>query len=443
MYLGEIVQIKNKLSRDSGEVQKLSLTMVATAEEVEESAKKFFYQIAQKDIPGFRKGKVPRDILEQSVGGHDNAMGGVAETLINELAFKALDDEGIIFIDDPRFNVSEAVVEGKPFSFEVIGSVAPSMRLSSYDPVAIEMPPDEATEREIEDQIRELQDCYHSLEAIKDAGHAAELGDYVEMVLTVTNHGRMVSGLGAANRMIGLGEGVMPESFDAQVVGAKVGDVLEFDFEAKSDDGSSEYGDGNLSAIVEVKGFRTCIVPEVNDEFATKVGCASVEDLRKQLKTTITMQKDKELPKLMVDRAVDQLVMRLEGPVPSYYVDFIRQDVGREVIQSLEQQGTSLQQWMMQNSVDGDKMKEDISREAQRRASVDCALEALFAQKGWVLTEEDIDKMFSGKEGLEGSRSDWEQGGRMASVRKMCRQSKSTQWLVDTAVVTVVEAEEA
>ncbi len=141
----------------------------------------------------------------------------------------------------------------------------------------------------------------------------------------------------------------------------------------------------------------------------------------------------------MVDRAIDQLVNRLEGAVPAYYIDFIRQDVGREMIQSLKQQGTSLQQWMLQNSIDGDKMKEKISNEAERRAAIDCALESLFAQKGWELSEEDIDGMFSSERGLEGTREDWEKSGRMASVRKMCRQSKSTEWLVETAVVTVVE----
>lgn len=438
-YSGEIVQIKDKTRVDDGEVQELSFTMVATVQEVEESAKEFFHQISQKDIPGFRKGKAPRNILEQSIGGHANAMGGVAETLINEFAFKAIDDEGILFIGDPQFNVAEMLEEGKPFSFDVSGPVAPSMHLTSYEPVSIVMPPEEATEQDIQAQIRELQSFYHSFETIGDAEHKAEWGDYVEMTLTVTNHGRMVSGLGAADRMIGLGEGTMPESFDAQVVGSKVGDRLEFDFEAKDAEGESEYGDGELSAIVEVKGLRRCIVPEVDDAFAGKVGCENVDDLRKQLKLAINMQKRKDLPGLMVDRAIDQLVDRLDGAVPAYYVDFIRQDVGREMIQSLKQQGTSLQQWMLQNSIDGDKMKEKISTEAERRAAIDCALESLFAQKGWELSEEDIDGMFSSERGLEGAREDWEKSGRMASVRKMCRQSKSTEWLVETAVVTVVE----
>lgn len=433
------MRIQDIVRKDDGECQELDLTIIATADEVDECAGKFFEQIAQKDIPGFRRGKAPSSVLEQSVGGHANAMGGVVETLINELAFKVIDDRGIVFISQPHFNVDEPVEEGKPFTFTASGPVAPAMELTSYDPVAIEMPPDEATEEEIESQIRDLQDCYHFLEKIEDTEHAASDGDYVETIITVTSHGKPVSGLIKTNRMVGLGEGTMPKSFDDQLIGVKTGDMLEFDFEAKDGQGESEFGDGDLHAVVEIKGFRTYIVPEVDDELAVKAGCVNAEDMRKQMERAINMQKNEDLPKLMVDRVVFELVRRLDGEVPAYYVDFIRQDVGRELMQSLEKQGTNLQQWMVENSINGDQVKENVSQEASRRAAIDCALEALFLNKGWEVTDEDIDAIFKREGSVEGTREAWEQANRMAGVRKMCRQSKATRWLVDTAIVTVVD----
>ena len=433
------MQINDRVLQDDGERQTLSLTITASAEEVDACADIFFGQIAQKDIPGFRRGKAPRNILEQSVGGHGPAMGGVAETLINELAFKAIDDEDVIFISDPQFNVESVVEANTPMTFTAKGAVAPRMTLASDGPVSIEMPPDEATESEIESQISELQNHYHSFEKIEDASHCAAMGDYVEIIVTVTNHDKPVSGLGHASRMIGLGAGTMPASFDEHVIGAKAGDTLEFDFEAKDEEGGSALGDGELHAVVEVKGFRTRILPEVDDAFALKVGCADVADLHKQLAYAINVQKSKDLPKLMVDRAVFELVGRLQGDVPAYYTDFIRQDVGRELMQSLEQQGTDLQQWMLENSINSEQMKEDVAQEAARRAAIDCALEALFVSKGWEVTDEDIDKMFEGEDGSEDTRASWEQANRMADLRKMCRQSKVTRWLLDTADVTVVD----
>lgn len=433
------MRVTDKVREDDGERCELDLTIVATADEVDACASKFFDQIAQKDIPGFRKGKAPRSMLEQSVGGHAQAMGGVVETLINEHAFKAIDDEGIIFISQPHFNVDKPLEEGKPFAFTVSGAVAPGMKLASYEPVEIEMPPDQATEAEIESQIRELQDYYHVLQKIEDPDHVASYGDYVETVTTITNHGKPVSGLVKAARMVGLGEGTMPCSYDEHLVGARAGDTLEFDFEAKDEQGESDFGDGDLHAVVEIKGFRQRILPAIDDDLAGKAGCIDVADMRKQMELAINKQKSEQLPKLMVDRAVTALVSRLEGEVPAYYVDFIRQDVGRELMQSLEQQGTNLQQWMIENSIKGDQMKEDVSQEAARRAAIDCALEALFAQKGWDITDQDIDALFEGEGSVEGTRDSWEKADRMAALRKICRQSKATRWLVDTAVVSVVD----
>ena len=432
------MQVRDKAREDDGKVQELVLTVTASAEEVDAAAKRFFADIAQREIPGFRKGKAPRSILEQSVGGHANAMGGVAETLINELAFGAIVEAEVIFIAETQFNVDAPVEVGKPFTFTVAGPVAPSMKLRDYGPVAIEMPPEHATDAEVAAQMETLRDFYHSFEDIEDAAHEAALGDYASIVATVTNHGRLVSGMRDATRLVGLGEGTMPSSFDEKLIGAKVGDELEFDFEAKDAEGASEYGDGELHAQVQVKGFRRLVLP-TDEELAAKVGCADVADLDRQLRLTIDQQKAKDLPKLMVDRSIDALVERLDGEVPDYYVDFVRQDVGRELMQGLQQQGTNLQQWMIENAVNGDDMKADVAREAARRAAIDCALEALFAEKGWEVTDEDVEALFAAEEDPAAVRAQWQQANRMADVRKMCRREKATRWLVDNAEVTVVE----
>lgn len=434
------MQIKDITRENDGNYDEIVLTITADADEVKQSADSFFADIAKRDIPGFRKGKAPREMLEQAVGGHANAMGGVTEVLINEHALQTIDDSGVIFLDEPTFNVDEMVEIGQPFTFTVSGMVAPVMKLTSYDPVSIEMPPEDPTEQEVEDQIVALQDYYHSFENIEDDDHKAELGDYMMTDLTVSDRdtGHLVGNMNKVRRLIGLGEGTMPDSFDEKVVGAKKGDHLEFDFEAKDAEGNSEYGNGNLHAIVEVLGFRKRVVPEVDDDFAVKVGCMDVKDMRDQLKRQIGMQKAEELPKLKVDRAIDAVLERLDGEVPEYYVDFIRQDVGREFMQSLQEKGTNLQEWMIQNAINGDEMKDDISVESKRRAAIDCALEAIFTEKGLEITEEDIDSMFGGDDPAA-VREEWEKAHRMATIMKMCRQQKATEWLTDNANVTVVE----
>ncbi|WP_165252021.1 trigger factor [Adlercreutzia sp. ZJ304] len=435
------MQVKDIAREDDGTQQEAVLTIVASADEVKAATDEFFKQISQREIPGFRKGKAPRAVLEQQVGGHANAMGGVAEVLINENAFAAIDGTGVIFLDEPSFNVDEVPEEGATFTFTVSGPVAPVMQLTSYDPVAIEMPSEEVTEDDVEQQIKQIQDHYHTFQDIEDADHTAEMGDYVRAVMTISKNadGRLVSGIRNTKRMIGLGEGTMPKSFDERLIGAKAGDDLEFDFEAKNADGTSDYGDGDLHAEVHIEGFRKMVLPELDDAFAAKLGCADMEDLRKQMRTNIGMQKAQELPKLKVDRAIDAATQRLDGEVPDYFVDFVRQDVGHEFMQNLKEQGVDLQQWMLQNSVDGDAMKEDIAREAERRAAIDCTLEAIFAHNNWEITDADIDELFEGEKDAQATRKSWEDANRTADLYKMARRSKAAQWLADTAEVTVVE----
>lgn len=431
------MQITETVREDDGASQELVLTITATADEVDECAKKFFANIAERDIPGFRKGKAPRAVLEQSVGGHKNAMGGVAEYLINERGFKAIDDADVIFLEDPTFNVDATLEEGKPFSFTVSGPVAPVMKLSSYDAVSITMPPDEATDAEIEAELENLRDYYHSFEDITDENHVAQMGDYVMAVMSVEGDSKRL--LNGVERLIGLGEGAMPLSFDEHLVGAKAGDVLSFDFEATDEEGNAPLGDEVLHATVEIKGFRTYVLPELNDDLANKVGCVDVDDMRATMRRKINEAKNQELPLLMVSRAVDALVERLEGEVPQYYVDFLHQDVSAEFMRELEKEGTNLQQWILNNNGEAERFQEDIAAEALHRAKVDCALEALFAEKGMEVTDADIERELGQVEGPEEGRAAWEKANRMADLRKICRRSIATRWLVKTADVTVEE----
>ncbi|WP_251212895.1 trigger factor [Adlercreutzia murintestinalis] len=434
------MQVKDIAREDDGEQQEIVLTVVASPEEVKAATDEFFKQVGQREIPGFRKGKAPRTVLEQQVGGHANAMGGVAEVLINQNAFEAIDGADVIFLDEPQFNVADMPEEGAPFTFTVSGPVAPKMELTSYDPVSIEMPPSEPTEAEVGSQIQELREHYHTYRDIEDADHAAADGDYAMLTMTIVDaDGKVVPGLRNTSRLIGLGAGTMPAAFDEHIIGSKAGDTLEFDFEAVDDEGNAPLGEGKLHAIVEVKSFREYVLPALDDAFAEKVGAKDVEDMRNQLRQAIHMQKTQELPTLKVDRAIEAALERLDGEVPAYFSDFLRQDVGREFMQNLQDQGTNLQQWMLQNSVDGDAMKEDIEREAQRRAAIDCMLEAVFAHNGWTVTDEDIDALFEGEKDPQATRASWEKAHRMADVRKMARRSKAAEWLADTATVTIVE----
>ena len=433
------MQITDITRETDDETQELVVTIVADADEVNKQIDEYFKDLSKNEIPGFRKGKAPRSVIEKNAGGHEAVYAGIAEALVNDGVPEVLDDADIIFISEPQLNLDSIPQENQPFSFTISAQVPPEATLSSYDPVAIKMPPDKATEEEIETQITELRSMYYNYEEITDKDYEAAVGDFVTVRMTCTNDGAQISGLTDVERMIGLGEGTMPESFDEHIVGAKIGYQLDFDFEVVTEEDRPELGDGKLHAYVEIKAIRKRILPELDDEFFGKVGATSLEDLRKQMKYTIDSQKDRELPDLMQQRVVDALTERLEGEIPEYYINFLHEEVGREFMQRMQKNGTNLQEWMINNNIESDKVQNDIKEEAFARAKRDLALEALFKEKGWEVTEEDLSKQLAGDSDPEASRKQLEEAHRMADLRKIARQAKAARWLMETAEVTVVE----
>ena len=427
------MDVTTSIREDDGKTQ---VTVTLTPEEVQEHINAFFKDLRKARIPGFRPGKAPRKVLEQQFGGHDAVFDEIATDLINDVAPDAVDGADVLFITDPEFEDAEPLVEGEPFTFTLYGKVKPEVELLSYDPVEIKMPPEEATEAEINAQLESLRNYYYSFETLEDA--AAEQGNYVMAEITCTKENEThVQGLNKSSRLIELGGGTMPPEFEEQLIGAKGGETKEFEFTVADQETYATFGEGTIKAEVEVKEVREKVVPELDEAFCEKVGVESIDELRKQLEDAINQQKKEQLPDLKERRCVEELTRRVHGEVPQSYINFSREDLLRDFFGQLQRQNTSLDQFLIQNNISSEQFKEDVEEEAKEIAEQSLALDALFREKGWELTDEDIDKEFQVVENPEETRKQWEESGRMAVLREACRRSKATQWLVETAIVQI------
>ena len=447
------MQVQDSYIENDGDKREAVVELAMSGAEVKPYIDAYYAELGQNEVPGFRRGKAPREVLERGVGGHDQALAQIAQRVVDAEAFAAIDDAGIVFLGDPEFSVNTPPDAETGFSLSASGPVAPEVSLSSAEPVAIEMPPDTATDAEVDRQIETLRACYYSYEDIDDPAHEAADGDFVLLSMTVEDGGRVVNGLKDTRRMIGLGTGTMPAGFDAALVGSRAGDELEFDFEAGDPGAQADSAvagaeqpeqralSGTLHARVKVEAFRRRIEPALDDAFAAKLGAADPDDLRKQVRISINMQKAEQLPELMQQRCLDALAERIEGELPDYYVNHMREAVQFEFMQNLREQNTNLQDFILNNNMDGDDLKRQFADEAMRRARYEAALEALWQAKGWDLTDADLDAAFSDTGDAAELRRSWEEAHRMAELRRMCRQNKATRWLVDTAQVEVVEGD--
>ena len=433
------MEVTTSIREEDGKTQ---VAIELTEQEVKKHIDSFFKDLAKNRIPGFRPGKAPRKVLERNFGGHEAIYAEITSDMVNEVLPLALDSKDVIFIDDPKLvdEKVESVEDGKPYTFEVYGEVAPKLTLTSVEPVEIEMPPATATDEEIEAQLESLRDYYYEFEEVD---RAAEEGDYVMMSIDAKADGVAVDALNSPSRLVELGSDALPKELTDQVLGMKKDETMEFDFEVAEDDEQlADFKGKTIHAEVTVSKVQTKELPTLDEEFAKRIGFDTLEQTREEIANQINTQRERQLPELKERRCVEALAKRIEGEIPESYINYSRDEVLREFFNNLQSAGITFDQFLAQRGISADEFRADLDDEAKENAEQSLALDALFEARGMELTDADIDEQFQVVDDPAAARKSWEESGRMSLLREGIRRSKAAQWLIDNAIVTEEVAKE-
>ena len=433
------MEVTTSIREEDGKTQ---VAIELTEQEVKKHIDSFFKDLAKNRIPGFRPGKAPRKVLERNFGGHEAIYAEITSDMVNEVLPLALDSKDVIFIDDPKLvdEKIESVEDGKPYTFEVYGEVAPKLTLTSVEPVEIEMPPATATDEEVEAQLESLRDYYYEFEEVD---RAAEEGDYVMMSIDAKADGVAVDALNSPSRLVELGSDALPKELTDQVLGMKKDETKEFDFEVVEDDEQlADFKGKTIHAEVTVSKVQTKELPTLDEEFAKRIGFDTLEQTREEIANQINSQRERQLPELKERRCVEALAKRIEGEIPESYINYSRDEVLREFFNNLQSAGITFDQFLAQRGISADEFHADLDDEAKENAEQSLALDALFEARGMELTDADIDEQFQVVDDPAAARKSWEESGRMSLLREGIRRSKAAQWLIDNAIVTEEAAKE-
>ena len=433
------MEVTTSIREEDGKTQ---VAIELTEQEVKKHIDSFFKDLAKNRIPGFRPGRAPRKVLERNFGGHEAIYAEITSDMVNEVLPLALDSKDVIFIDDPKLvdEKVESVEDGKPYTFEVYGEVAPKLTLTSVEPVEIEMPPATATDEEIEAQLESLRDYYYEFEEVD---RAAEEGDYVMMSIDAKADGVAVDALNSPSRLVELGSDALPKELTDQVLGMKKDETKEFDFEVAEDDEQlADFKGKTIHAEVTVSKVQTKELPTLDEEFAKRIGFDTLEQTREEIANQINTQRERQLPELKERRCVEALAKRIEGEIPESYINYSRDEVLREFFNNLQSAGITFDQFLAQRGISADEFRADLDDEAKENAEQSLALDALFEARGMELTDADIDEQFQVVDDPAAARKSWEESGRMSLLREGIRRSKAAQWLIDNAIVIEEAAKE-
>ena len=420
---------------------KMAATLTIPAEEVDAAIKRTYKDIAKRyNFQGFRRGHAPRPVIDGIVG-REAVLAQATNDLLNAAEPLMLEKLDVTPVGRVGFGPADAdpdlVTEGADYVVASTIGVRPACELESYDAPAVNMPPEEATEAEVDWQVNQLLSYQVTYEDIDEDRPAAE-GDVVSVdVENVEGAGH----LAGTNRLLALdGQQVQPELQDA-IIGMKKGETKDVSW-TREHEHEGETHSHTFSVKVTLNSIKHPVTPELDDEMAKKYGYDTVDAFRAAVKEEIEGDKKTQLPALKEDRVVEAVGKQLKlDEVPADYQNEIFNELAQEFLAQLQRQNISLDMYLRARGVKTDDFIADLHTQAEERARQSLALDALAAHLGLEATEDDIHEEFekAGVEDVDASVEQWRSEGRLPAIRDSIRRTKALDWLVENAQVTIVD----
>jgi trigger factor len=365
----------------------VKLTIEVPADEFRQDLDRTYRSIANEiKIPGFRKGKAPKQIIDAQVG-QDVVLDEFVNARVPGYFRTAVSDEDLAPIGDPDVDV-EQIEPGKPFIFTATVEVRPRLDLApeDYERISVEKPAIDVSEDEIDGWIERLRRQFAELEPVT---RPAQDGDFVTVNVTVKKDGEEVESLTREDYLYAIGSGEFGTAMDAQLPGKKPGDILAFD-DVLPDALGEELAGQKASFSVLVKDVKGLKLPGIDDELAkTASEFDTMQQLRDDLRTRIAEVKEREAQGAIRDRVLQAMIDTVDVDLP----DSLIEDETRHRVLHAEERaqrlGISLDRYLELQGWDRDRLSEDSRDHALRAIKADLVLEGVArAEKIEVSAEE-------------------------------------------------------
>lgn len=343
------------------------------------------------NIPGFRKGKVPRKVVDAQVG-RGAVLKEFLQHALEEFYVRALREHELAPIADPEFDdVDIGDVENGGFRFSATVDVRPRLEFqeSDYKGVRVERPRAEVYEREVDEQLDRLRERFTELEVV---GHPARRGDYVMADIRAYIHEQEVPEASGQDVLYEVGSQALVPELDTEMEGKRKGDILKFN--ATLPDQFGDHGGKEVAFQVLVKEVKAKKLPPLDDDFAkTSSEFDSLDELREDIRTKLGGLKEAAVDAAIRDRALQALTAMVDAEVPDRLVDRETESRVRRATERAERQGTTLEAVLQASDVDELQFRSDARSHAIRAIKADLALEAVARAEEIQVTKEDLDRV--------------------------------------------------
>ena len=365
------------------------LTIEVSAEELEKALDSAYQRQKNKiSIPGFRKGKVPRAMIEKMYGAgifYEDA----ANELMQQTYPSAIDESGIDIVSRPTVDVVQ-IEKGQPFIYTAEVAVKPEVTLGKYMGVTVTKIDTSVTEEEVDAALEREQNNNARTVSVTDRPVAE--GDTAVIDFEGFVDGVAFDGGKGENHPLEIGSHTFIDNFEDQLVGKNVGDEVDVNVTFPEQYQAADLAGKPALFKVKINEIKTKELPELDDEFAQDVSeFDTLAEYRESLKKNLETQKQNEARKTKEDEAIQKIIDKSKMDIPEAMIETQCETMINEFAQRIAQSGLSMEQYLQFSGMTVDGLKEQVRPEALSRIQSSLVLEQIAKEENIEVSDEEVD----------------------------------------------------
>ncbi|EAC3311436.1 trigger factor [Listeria monocytogenes] len=422
-----------KWEKQEGNVGKL--TFEIEQEKVKEGLDRAFVKVRKTlNVPGFRKGKVPRQIFNQRFG-EEALFQDALDILLPEVYSAAIDEAGIDPVDTPQVNI-ESMEKGETWVLTAEVTVKPEVKLGDYKGLEVEKRETELTTEELEAELKQLQERQAELVVKEDA--PAENGDTVILDFEGFKDGVAFEGGQAENHSLELGSGQFIPGFEEKLVGLKAGDEADIELTFPEEYHAEDLAGQPVVFKVKLHEIKTKEVPALDDELAKDIDeeVETLDELKEKISKRLQEAKEESVAQAKQEEVIAKVVENAEVDIPHAMVHHEADHLMNHFAQDLQAQGLTPELYYQFTGQTEEAMHAQMEKDAEKRVKMNLVLEAIAEAENIEPTEEAIDEEISTLAEKYGMEKDAVRAalGDMSELKSDLKIRKAIDVLLDSAV---------
>lgn len=429
-----------KVSVDKSVKNEVTMEIEIPVEVVAAGMDKAVVAIGKKvNIPGFRKGKVPRMVLENFVG-KEYILNEAADQLITDGYWDAVEEEKIEPVDNPKIDIVTLELD-KPLVFKATVTVKPEVKLGQYKGLEVKKPEVKILAKDVDAEIKRMQQRLAKVVEV-EAGKKSKVGDTLTIDFEGFINGEPFPGGKGEGYPLEIGSKTFIPGFEEQLTGVVAGSQVDVNVTFPEDYHQADFAGKEALFKVTVHDIKRKDLPALDDDFAKDVSetADTFADLKKEVKEKLVKQANEEADNRVKDMAIDQMLEGVEVEIPEVMITRRIDEMIADMERNMQMQGLTMEQYMEYAKITKEQMVDYYRPQAEASVKYDLALEAICQAENIEPSEEDLNEQLeimaqSSGRSVEDVKRELAKSGKLDSYLFALQMMKAADVVKNSAVV--------